>query len=114
MCTKKMLIPLVIATIVFLAGCVATPYYSGTGYYRGAVYSGYGYQAPYYAGQSYLGGFGYYNGGPRHSHRHGGHRPHAGQHGHHGHVGGGHHHSGRGHWGGGHQGDHRGGHHHRR
>ena len=109
--TQKILISLVIAAIVFLAGCVATPYYGGTGYYRGAVYSGYGYQAPYYAGQSYLGGFGYNNGGHRHSHRHDGYRPHAGQH---GHIGGGHQHSGRGHWGGGYQSGHRGGHHHRR
>ena len=98
--TKRMLIPLVIAAIIFLAGCVATPYHGGTGHYRGAVYGGYGYQLPY-TGQSYLGGIGYYNGGHRHLHR---------RHGHHGHIGGGHQHSGRGHWGGG----HRGGHHHRR
>lgn len=97
--TEKMLVPLVVATIIFLAGCVATPYYGGGGYYRGAVYSGYGYQSPYYAGQSYIGRFGYSNGGYGYSHRHDGHRSHAGQH---------------GYIGGGHQGSHRGGHHHRR
>ena len=109
--TKRIILPIVLAGILFLGGCAASPYYGAGGYYRGTVYNSYGYQPSYYAGQSYLGGFGYYNGGHRHSHRHDSYRPHTGQH---GYIGGGHQHSGRGHWGGGHQGGHRGGHHHRR
>ena len=107
MSTQRILIPLAFVAIIFLGGCVATPYYGGTGYYRGAAY-GYSYQPSYYAGQGYMGGgFGYPNRGHRHNHGHmhqgGEYRPFAGDH---RHIGGGHRHHGRGHWGGGHRGGH--------
>lgn len=93
--TKKTLIVAVIVGLLFLTGCVATPYYGSAGYYRGTAY-GYGYQPSiYYSTQGYvntprhyIGGHIHHNGGHKHfigSHRHSGGHKHFG-----GHRGGGH------------------------
>lgn len=91
---RKILILFSVIGILFLGGCVATPYYGGSGYYRSAVY-GYGYQPPFYVNQGYIGGYRHFDNGHRHFDS--GHK----------HFIGGHRHSGGGHRGG----SHRGGHH---
>ena len=96
--TKKTLIAAAIVALLFLSGCVATPYYGSTGYYRSAVY-GYGNQPSVYYGYSTPR---YYGGGYRHAisghiHLNSGHK----------HIIGGHKHFGGGHHGRGHRGHHR-------
>ncbi len=117
MTIRKILISLILISMVYLAGCMTTPYYGSTGYYQttGASYGygyGYGYQPSYYVGQTIIGGgLRYYdNGHDRHRHHsHGGHRHHQHQLGGQWNSGGRHHHHGHG----GHSGGHRGGHHRR-
>jgi len=62
---KKILTLSAVIGILFLGGCMATPYYGGTGYYRGTAY-GYGYQPSFFVNQRYIGGYTYYNSGHRH------------------------------------------------
>ena len=91
--TKKFLTLFAVIAILSLGGCMATPYYGGTGYYGATEYYGgvgNGYRSqPFYGNQTLFGG-----------HRH---------------IGGGHRNFGGGHWAGGHRGHggggHRGGHH---
>lgn len=104
--TKKNLTLLAIIGILFLSGCMTSPYYGGSGYYQSSAY-GYGYQAPLYINSGYIRGNTHFIGGYRHMdgrHKHsiGGHR----------HMNGGHNIRGH-HRGGGHhqRGSHRGGHH---
>lgn len=102
--TKTTFIFLAVIGMFLLGGCVATPYYGGTGYYRSSVY-GYGYPSVYYSNYGYMNNHRYFNGGHRHFigdhiHRNGGHKHFIGGHRHiggHKHFGGGHH--GRGHRG---------------
>lgn len=112
---KKILILSAVIGILFLGGCVATPYYGETGYYRGTAY-GYGYQPPFFVNQRYIGGYTYYNSGHRHlsggyKHFIGGQRHFDGGYRHsigvHRHTGSGYKHFSEGHRGG----NHRGGHH---
>jgi len=90
---RKIVILLAVIGSLFLGGCIATPYYGGTGYYRSTVQS-YGYQPSFYGNYSTIGGYSYYNSGHRHSI------------GGYGHFGGGHKHFHGGHRGGGHRGGH--------
>ncbi|AEJ01175.1 hypothetical protein Nit79A3_1340 [Nitrosomonas sp. Is79A3] len=95
MYARRILTLFAVIGILFLNGCVATPYYGG-GYYRGAAY-GYGYQPSFYVNQGYVGGYRHFDSGHRYFDS--GHK----------HFIGGHRHSGGEHRGG----SHRGGHHHR-
>lgn len=93
---KRKFILLAIIGILFLSGCMTTPYYGGSRYYRNTVY-GYGYQSPNYISPGYIRMQRHFIGGHRHlggRHKHfiGGHQ----------HMNGGHHHRG---------GNHRGRHH---
>ncbi|MBX3615929.1 hypothetical protein [Nitrosomonas sp.] len=100
--TKKLLIVTALVSLFLLGGCVATPYYGGSGYYRGAVYSS-GYQPYGYYGGGYVNSYRPFYSAPRQAiggsiHLHGGHRHGAGGHrnwGGQGHRGG----HGRGHGG---------------
>jgi hypothetical protein len=109
---KKILILSAVIAILSLSGCVATPYYGGAGYYRGAAY-GYGYQPSFSINHRHPGGYTYYNNGHRylhggHKHFVGGQRYIGGGHRHsigvHGHIGRGHKHFGGTHRGGSHRG----------
>ncbi|WP_295623290.1 hypothetical protein [uncultured Nitrosomonas sp.] len=97
---KRTLILSAIIGIFFLSGCMATPYYGGSGYHRNTVY-GYGYQSPNYIRPGYIRAQRHFIGG--YGHMGGGHRHFIGGYKHmHRHMNGGHHHRG---------GNHRRGHH---
>lgn len=91
--TRKILIIAAVIGLLLLSGCVATPYYGGSGYYRTTA-QGYGYQPyatygyrsiPRYGMPNYsIGGRIHLHGGHRHGiggHRHWGGHKHSGGHG---------------------------------
>lgn len=65
---KNILTGLIIIGVLSLSGCVATPYYGGSGYYRSTVY-GYGHQSPIYINPGHIGAHKHFIGGHRHMHK---------------------------------------------
>lgn len=75
--TKRIFTLLAIVAILFLSGCVAPPYYGGTGYYSGVgVSTSYRFQPSFYGNQRMFGGHRHF----RSSHRVSGHRRHSNTH----------------------------------